>query len=102
MKRVQYLIISISISILFLFTNCSTKPKTQPFNGKYYMLEDSNCRSFKSMKNDRVMCYDAHGKPTGWRKALSNQELQMYMHEENMEKLNSINSNINNSMYYRK
>lgn len=72
-------------SLLFaviLFSGCSRSASPQAYNGQYYMTGDSNCRSFRQISSDRIMCYDSDEKQIGWRQAMSDKELQMHMYQK--------------------
>lgn len=77
MKKFYY-----SILLLVLFLSGCGGASPRAVNGKYYMGGDSNCEQYRQISSDRIMCYDSDGKQTGWRQAMSDQELQMHMHQK--------------------
>lgn len=59
------------------------------YNGKYYMAGDSDCVSMKQLDDNKIVCYDHSKKETGYRAAMTDQQLQMYMHQQSMAQANS-------------
>jgi len=58
-------------------------------NGKYYMAGDSNCKRYRMISDDRIMCLNSDGQKTGYRNAMSDQELQMYHYNQAEESASS-------------
>lgn len=58
-------------------------------NGKYYMSGDKDCRTYRQVSENQVMCGDKNGKQTGYRNAMTDQELQMHMHNQQMQQQRS-------------
>lgn len=54
------------------------------FNGKYYMAGDTNCTSMRQIADARVMCYDAAGRQTFFRDALTSQQIQMWQYNQQL------------------
>ena len=54
------------------------------FNGRYYMAGDSSCVSGRVISESRMMCINSDGEETGYRDALTDQQLQMYRHDQQM------------------
>ena len=50
-------------------------------NGRYYMVGDSSCSRGRIIYEGRIMCMDADGNETGYRDAMTDQQLQMYSYE---------------------
>jgi hypothetical protein len=50
--------------------------------GKYYWGGDSNCVRYRILSESRIMCENKDGIETGYRDAYTDQQLQMYMHEQ--------------------
>lgn len=48
------------------------------YNGKYYMVGDSNCRRFSQDSYDTINCFNSGGEFMGYRAAMSDQDMQMY------------------------
>jgi len=72
-------------SLLFaamLFSGCSRGASPQSVNGKYYMGGDDSCIRYRVYDDNRIICIDSDGKDTGYRSAMSNQELQMHMNQK--------------------
>ncbi|MFQ6238265.1 hypothetical protein [Sinorhizobium meliloti] len=55
------------------------------YNGKYYMAGDANCKTMRQYGPDRIMCTDAKGQNTGWRPAMTDQELFVYQSNQMIE-----------------
>jgi len=83
-KRYNKVLVIIILALTAtIVTGCSAKPNF--INGKYYMAGDSNCRKYRVLTSSRIMCKDSNGKDMGYRDAMTNQQLQMYMHKESMD-----------------
>jgi len=54
-------------------------------NGQYFMAGDSTCSQVRQLSATRVMCIDSAGQETGYRDAMTSQELQMYQHNQQMQ-----------------
>lgn len=52
--------------------------------GQYYMIGDDNCITAFPDSNARVICYDEEGIKTGYRNAMTQAELQMWTHQQQM------------------
>ena len=64
-------------------------------NGKYYMAGDSSCQQARQYTEDKIMCIDGNGKETGWREAMTDQQLQMWQHNQQMEQQQNTVKNTN-------
>lgn len=64
--------------VMAMLTGCATAPSPREFNGSYYMMGDSNCVLAYPLSPTRIMCGDKHKNQTGYREALSLEQLQMY------------------------
>lgn len=72
----NFLLVIIAISL----TGCASAMPNF-YDGHYYMVGDSNCVDGRPLSNNRIMCIDSSGKETGWREAMTDQQLQMYNNE---------------------
>jgi hypothetical protein len=81
-------IISILIFVI-LISGCAGGAMPNFYNGKYYLAGDSNCRFMRQLEANRIMCQDASRKDVGYRDAMTDQQLQMYMHQQSMDQANS-------------
>jgi len=79
----------IKMAIMFIIFVClcscsmySAKPNF--VQGNYYMTGDSNCIKGNVVNSNTIKCYTSDGKMTGYRAAMTDQQVQMYMHNENM------------------
>jgi len=81
-------IISILVFAL-LVSGCAGSAMPNFYNGKYYLAGDSNCRFMRQLEANRIMCQDASRKDVGYRDAMTDQQLQMYMHQQSMDQANS-------------
>ena len=59
-------------------SGCATSPAPNLFNGNYYMVGDSSCVQGRSLTSTRIMCIDENGKETGYRDAMTRDQMQMY------------------------
>lgn len=46
------------------------------------MAGDSSCQSIRQYTEDKIMCIDGNGEETGWRQAMTDQQLQMWQHNQ--------------------
>ncbi len=73
------------------FSGCSSA-MPNAVNGKYYMLGDSNCKTYKIIDNHRVMCYNSDGKKMGYRNAMNDEELQKWQSNKSQNNVRSKNT----------
>ncbi len=76
-----------------IISGCATTAMPNFYNGNYYMAGDSNCVRVRPLSNTRVMCTDKKGSDTGYRDAMTYEQLQMYQiqmaqQQMQMEQLN--------------
>ena len=62
------------------------------YNGKYYMAGDSSCSQIRQYTEDKIMCINSDGEESGWRPALTDQQLQMWRHNQTMSQQQSSNT----------
>lgn len=70
-----------ALALVVLLSSCAAPSF---YNGKYYMAGDLDCQSMKQVDDNRVTCYDSEKNETGYRTAMTDQQLQMYMHQQSM------------------
>lgn len=76
---------SVAAGVL-LISGCATTAMPNYFNGNYYMGGDSNCTQVRALSPTRVMCIDKNGTETGYRDAMTPDQMQMYnMHQQQMQ-----------------
>lgn len=81
----KYFILTVSsLIVISIFSGCASA-MPNAINGKYYMAGDSNCARYRILSSDRIMCINSDGKETGYRDAMSDQELQMYHYNRSEE-----------------
>lgn len=70
---------------------CSSTPtaKMIPIDGKFYMIGDSNCIYYKKRDNQSILCANGSQQTTGYRNALTDQEIQYGMHRERIQQAES-------------
>ena len=61
-----------------LLAGCANPATPQLFNGHYYMTGDENCVRFRALSPTSIMCLDEASNVTGYRNAMTNQDMQMY------------------------
>jgi len=69
------------ISLAILLGGCSTAAPNF-INGKYYLAGDSNCKRYRVLSESRIMCMNKKGEEVGYRDAMTDQQLQMYMYQQ--------------------
>ena len=74
------------ICIAALQCSCSMFYSARPTyaNGSYYMAGDAACRAYSVIDSRTIYCLNDDGERTGRRSALTDQQLQMYRHNQNM------------------
>jgi len=89
MKKHLY-VASVFVAVLSL-SGCSSTPsaKMTSVGGKFYMVGDSNCAYYKQRDENSILCANQNKQTTGYRNALSDQELQYKMHRERIEQAES-------------
>ena len=55
------------------------------YNGYYFMAGDETCTQMRALSATRIMCTNSAGQETGYRDAMTDQQLQMYQHSEEMQ-----------------
>lgn len=92
MKRIT---IFISLfGILLSLSGCySASP--QLLRGHYYMTGDSNCRYSRKRSDISIDCYNSDDELTVYRNAMTDQELQMYQHNQQMQQQQYKTTNTN-------
>ena len=63
-----------------LITGCVSGP--QFIRGHYYMTGDSDCRYSSRRTDTSINCYNSDKELTGYRDAMTDQQLQMHRHHE--------------------
>ncbi|WP_202359564.1 hypothetical protein [Mesorhizobium sp. 113-3-3] len=72
---------------MILFTGCATSPAPNFYNGAYYMAGDESCVRVQSISPTRVMCLNAKAQQTGYRDAMTDQQLMMYQQMRMQEQM---------------
>lgn len=57
---------------------CSTSAAPYYMNGNYYMVGDVSCINARTLSPTRIMCVDKDGNNTGYRDAMTSEQIQMY------------------------
>jgi hypothetical protein len=75
------------MGLIVILTGCRY---AQPnfYNGRYYMAGDKNCARMKKLSDTRIMCENTDGKETGYRDAMTDQQLQMWRHNQQIQQQN--------------
>lgn len=53
-------------------------------NGYYYLAGDSTCTQIRQIAVGRVMCVNPQGQDTGYRDAMTDQQIQMWQYQNQM------------------
>ncbi|MEW9838097.1 hypothetical protein [Mesorhizobium marinum] len=72
-------ILSIMVPVM---TGCSKTASPHFIDGHYYMGGDSNCIRYEKIGPTQIMCATKDHKLTGYRNAMTDQELAMYQHQQ--------------------
>jgi len=81
MKKVWLTTVSI---LLIGLTGCASAARPFSLNGNYFLAGDKNCARYRELSSNSIMCLDKHGKEIGYRNAMTNQDLQMYMQQQQL------------------
>ena len=59
-------------------------PSAEPhkYMGQYFMVGDSNCRRFNHRSYNTINCFDYDGVLRGYRAAMTDQDMQMYIEKK--------------------
>ena len=71
----KYILIAVAALIL---SACASSAAPRYVNGNYYMVGDPTCVQGRQLSSTRIMCADKKGNDTGYRDAMTSQDLQMY------------------------
>jgi hypothetical protein len=66
---------------------CASTASPVWHEGQYYMVGDDACSDAYPLTKTRVVCYDVDGNETGYRDAMTEAELNMWMHQQKMAEL---------------
>ena len=77
------------IGILLSLSGCSMAGP-QFLRGNYYWTGDSDCKLSRQRTDTSITCYNSDDKETGYRNAMTDQQLQMYRHNQQMSQRQSI------------
>ena len=83
-ETMKLLVILSALTLTTFLNGCATHAYPYAINGKYYMVGDSGCARYKVLSDTRIMCANSDDKDMGYRNAMSDQELDMYRHNQNM------------------
>lgn len=83
----------IIVLIIGTLSGCFRTAMPNFYNGRYYMAGDDNCVRSRMLSNTRIMCVNSDGKETGYRDAMTDQQLQMYQHNKQMAQQQSLTLN---------
>lgn len=71
--------LSIAITSLTGLTGCASVAEPNLRNGHYFMAGDKNCKQGRNVSDTRIMCYNNKLQFTGYRDAMTQQDMQMYL-----------------------
>ena len=71
---------------VLLISGCATTAMPNYVNGNYYMGGDAACARYRVLSDTRIMCMDKNGTDTGYRDAMTPEQMQMYnMQQQQMQ-----------------
>ena len=79
MKKITILISL--LGILLGLSSCGVTPGPRYFNGNYYWI-DSNCVGVRPLTATSIECRNSDKEETGYRNAMTNQEMQAYKYQQ--------------------
>lgn len=65
-------------AVALMIAGCASTAAPNFFNGNYYMAGDSSCVRVRQLSSTRVMCMDKKGNDTGYRDAMTYEQMQAY------------------------
>ncbi|MCP3017577.1 hypothetical protein [Cupriavidus basilensis] len=78
MKKIATLFLAVTVA------GCASSAAPNFVNGRYYMAGDSACERYRVLSPSRIMCFNSDGQATGYRDAMTDQQLQMYQFNQQM------------------
>ena len=81
MKKITILISF--LGILIGLSSCGVQPGPRFILGNYYWI-DNNCVKFRQLTATSIACANSDEVPTGYRNAMTDQQLGMYRHNQAM------------------
>lgn len=84
-KLMKVLAVSIMATTV---SGCASVATPNFYNGDYYMAGDDNCKRISVKAPYTIYCHTEDGTVTGYRRAMTQQQIDMYMHKKAMKKLN--------------
>ena len=88
---------------MVVLTGCASVASPSLIDNNYYMMGDSNCVRARFISATRIMCINNDGAETGYRDAMSTQDMQMYQTQQivqqmQAQQLNQALQNVNQSL----
>ena len=77
----KYALFTVAMTV----AGCAGPAGPVSFNGQHYMAGDSTCARITSLTPSRVMCHDSDGNETGWRDAMTPQDIENYFRQRQMQ-----------------
>jgi len=71
-------IVGVVLVAALVLAGCATSAAPRYVNGNYYMVGDASCVRGRMLSPTRIMCADKHGSETGYRDAMTTEQMQMY------------------------
>lgn len=81
----------IVIATSLLLTACYSAVPTF-YNGQYYVVGDKSCVRFRAASNANIVCLDKKGNETGYRRAMTEQEI--YDYQRKMAQVGALNQSM--------
>lgn len=75
--------------IVLSFSGCTRTAKPNLVAGRYYMAGDNNCVRYRNGSASQITCINDKGQETGIRYPMSDQEISMYQHNQQMAQQSS-------------
>ncbi|HEX8595921.1 MAG TPA: hypothetical protein VF682_21980 [Pseudomonas sp.] len=94
---------SVLAVVFVVIGGCASEAAPNYYNGGYYMAGDPSCVQMSPLTASRIKCYDSDGVVTGYREAMSSQDIQMYQYgqaqqTQQMQQLNQSMQQTNQSI----
>ena len=75
----------IGLAGLVALTACANDPALNFVNGRYYIAGDKDCKYSRSISDSQIMCLDQNSNETGYRNALTSDEVQMFAYNQQVQ-----------------
>jgi len=73
------------LTCALILSGCASTAAPNFFNGQYYMAGDDSCKNMTSLSDTRIMCKDKEGVETGYRDAMTSEQITMWGQQQALQ-----------------